>query len=116
MCCALEDALQSHNVEWSADAMKVSCLAHVLNLSAKALLVGLDVTNEKDSNDDPLDLDKNLPELSPLSATHDVARIIIKICLSIVAYYLTKANNNFYSRYGNLVFLLPVLCNKWKHF
>jgi hypothetical protein len=79
MCCALEDALQSQDVDWSADAMKVSCLAHVLNLSAKALLVSLDVTDEESGNDIPPELDESSPELSPSSATNDVARTIIKV-------------------------------------
>ncbi len=79
MCRALEDALRSQDVDWSADAMKVSCLAHVLNLSAKALLVSLDVTNEESGDDIPPELDESSPELSPSSATNDVARTIIKV-------------------------------------
>jgi hypothetical protein len=41
ICHTLEDVLQSQEVELSTKTMKVSCLAHVLNLSARALLVSL---------------------------------------------------------------------------
>jgi hypothetical protein len=108
MCCALKDALRSHNVKWSADVMNVSCLAHVWNLSANALLVGLDVTNEESCIDNLLELDESSPELSPSSATNNVAQTVIKVCCSIVIYYFSKANNTSYGRYTALVFLLPV--------
>ncbi len=36
--CSLETALQSKSIDWNVDAMTVNCLAHILNLSAKALL------------------------------------------------------------------------------
>ncbi len=77
MYCALEDAPWSQNVEWSAHALKVSCLAQALNLSAKALLVSLDVTNKNNGDDYPPELDKSSVELSPSLATNHVARTII---------------------------------------
>jgi hypothetical protein len=38
---SLEQALESRSINWNAEAMTVNCLAHVLNLSAKALLARL---------------------------------------------------------------------------
>ncbi len=35
---SLEESLQNKSINWNADAMTVNCLAHVLNLSTKALL------------------------------------------------------------------------------
>ncbi len=34
-----------HNVAWNAEVAKISCLAHVLNLSAKALLLAVKVAD-----------------------------------------------------------------------
>ncbi len=79
LCRTIEDALQAQDVYWSAEAMKVSCLAHVLNLSAKALLVSLDVTDENGSNETPPELDECSPELIPSTATNDVARTVIRV-------------------------------------
>jgi hypothetical protein len=88
LCHSLEEALRSQDIEWSAKAMKVSCLAHVLNLSAKALLVGLDVTDANDAEDDPPELDETSLELIPSTATNDVARTVIKVieaCLTFIS-------------------------------
>jgi hypothetical protein len=59
--------------------MKVSCLVHVLNLAARALLVGLDVTNSDDEEDDLLVLDETSLELMPSIATTDVAPTVLKV-------------------------------------
>ncbi len=58
-----EQALTSrHDVKWSAEVTKISCHAHVLNLSAKALLLGLTIADDAEPGDgepvtcpDPLD-------------------------------------------------------------
>jgi hypothetical protein len=79
--------------------MKVGCLAHVLNLSAKALLVGLDVTDDTESDDDPPELDECSPKLIPSLATNDVARTVIKVRHSTSALYhvIAKKCNSFSS-------------------
>jgi hypothetical protein len=82
----LQQALSSrHNVSWDAEVAKVSCLAHVLNLSAKSLLLSIKVIDdgEHDDGDAGQDLDPNtfLPDM----AENDVARTVVKVgttCLS----------------------------------
>ncbi len=82
----IEDILQGQNIEWSAEAMNVSCLAHVLNLSVLALLVGLDVTDDRSGELNHPELDESSPELSPNTATNDVAHTIIEVYLHDFTY------------------------------
>ncbi len=59
----------------------------MLNLSAKALLVGLDVTDANDAEDDPPELDETSPELIPSTATNDVARTVIKVIEACLTFF-----------------------------
>jgi hypothetical protein len=43
---ALQSKLCSFGIGWRADAMTVNCMAHILNLSAKALLLGMTLVDE----------------------------------------------------------------------
>ncbi len=53
---ALESMLSKMGITWRANEMTVNCLAHVLNLSAKAQLQGLKLVDDTDtSNEDVLD-------------------------------------------------------------
>jgi hypothetical protein len=90
LCRALEQALQNKNVTWSADAMKVSCLAHVLNLSAKALLLGLKVANDHGDDDEQPELDETLPSLVPGLAANVVASTVVKVCASLLAISISQ--------------------------
>ncbi len=76
---SLEEALCSQDIEWSAKAIKVSFLAHVFNLFAKAFLVGLNATNADDAEDVPPEHVQTSPELIPYMATNDVALTFIKV-------------------------------------
>jgi hypothetical protein len=77
---ALEQVLSSrHNVRWNAEVTKVPCLAHVLNLSAKALLLGLKVADEAEPDPteeitcgDPFDFVPEMPE-------NAVAKTVVKV-------------------------------------
>ncbi len=80
-----EQALTSrHNVKWSAEVTKISCLAHVLNLSAKALLLGLKIADDSEPDEteptassDPLDF---APELAENTVAQTVVKVIDITC------------------------------------
>jgi Tfp pilus assembly protein PilF len=47
----LQQALSGHhNLIWDAEVAKVSCLAHVLNTSAKSLLLGVKIAKEREDD------------------------------------------------------------------
>ncbi len=60
----------------------MSYLAHVINLSAKALPVSLNVIDVNRSDKTLLELDECSLELIPGTTTNDVACTIIKVTLS----------------------------------
>ncbi len=96
LCCTLDQALMNRNSVWSADAMKVSCLAHVLHLAAQALLHILQVTEDGADNEEPAELNANSPMLLPSSAANDVINTVVKVCICSSAlsfiYALSYAN------------------------
>ncbi len=52
---SLESWPGKQHISWSAEAMKVNCLAHVFNLSAQVLLVGLHIADD-DVDDEDFDV------------------------------------------------------------
>jgi hypothetical protein len=90
----LEQIFQSHNIVWNTDTTRISCLAHVLNVSAQVLLLSLKVAAESESftatdkpTNDPLDLSLNL-------AANDVARTVVKESVDFCSiYYSTVVAN-----------------------
>ncbi len=90
----LEQIFQSHNIVWNADTTRVNCLAHVLNLSAQALLLGLKVAAESESftatdelTDNPLDLSLDL-------AANDIARTVVKESIDLRSFYYSTVVAN----------------------
>lgn len=79
LCRTLEQALHVRSVPWSADAMKVSCLAHVLHLSAQALLHGLRVADDLDRNDVEEEPNESSADLNPNLAENPVAATVVKV-------------------------------------
>ncbi len=62
--------------------MKLSSLAHVLNMSANALLIVLDITDDNECDSDPPELDECLQEPNPSAAKNNVTQTMVKVCSS----------------------------------
>ncbi len=80
---SLEQALSGkHNVVWDTEVAKISCLAHVLNLLAKAFLLGVKVADTAEP-DESHDLIYEEPySFVPDKAENSVARTVVKVSLS----------------------------------
>jgi hypothetical protein len=77
MRTSLENMLHAQGITWDAEAMTVSCLPHVLNLSAKVFLAGLnlhyddEIYGAEDPDPDDFDIPDNL-----LGAGATVAKVM----------------------------------------
>ncbi len=77
---SLEQALTGHHgISWSADMTKINCLAHVLNLSAKALLLSVKVAENGDTPDSQHTPSTSPDDLEPEAAEDSVARTVVKV-------------------------------------
>jgi hypothetical protein len=82
---SLEQALMGrHNISWNAEATKINCLAHVLNLSAKALLLGVKVPSEEETSNsgqtaasEPCEV---LPDVAEISVANTVVKVRVLNC------------------------------------
>jgi hypothetical protein len=87
---ALQQALSGyHNVTWDAEVANVSCLAHVLNLSAKSLLHGVNVAEDGEHDDFTAVEEQDPSNFVPDMAENDVARTVVKVspgCLCSTSY------------------------------
>jgi hypothetical protein len=83
MRVSLEQALSgNHNIVWDAEVTKTSCLAHVLNLSAKAFVLGVKVADAAEP-DESHDFTYEEPYAFLLDmAENSVARTVVKVSLS----------------------------------
>lgn len=72
----LEDLLAGYNLEWSPDATKIPCMAHVIQLVVKAILSGFKVSRGEleDIDADDTEIERRLTE----AGTDSVASIIEK--------------------------------------
>ncbi len=84
---ALEKKLGDRGISWRADAMAVNCLAHMLNLSAKALLLGLGFEQEDDGTSD----EEGEDDAHSISSTddmeefpHEVIETVTKVQPSLI--------------------------------
>ncbi len=107
LCRTVEHKLSSMGIGWRADVITVNCMAHILNLSARALLQGVRLVNSNedddednddadddhaddndndgdDDNEDDIyedDIDDNDEDLD--EAENDVAATVVKVCFLI---------------------------------
>jgi hypothetical protein len=80
---SLEQALSGkHNVVGDAEVAKVSCLAHVLNLSAKAFLLGVKVADAAEPDEGHDFIYEEPYSFVPDMAENSVARTVVKVSLS----------------------------------
>ncbi len=76
---SLESWLETQQLTWDAESMKINCLAHVFHLSAKVLLEGIQLYNN-DSDDDDYDVGPTLSESdSNLQVAAGVASTVHKV-------------------------------------
>ena len=74
MADSLEKLLDEEKVEWSANAMKLPCFAHVIHLAVSALLKGMNADPENKSLVTETTDEDVLPEGTSLKATLDKVR------------------------------------------
>ncbi len=83
----LQQALSSrYDVFWDAKVAKVTCLAHVLDVSAKSLLLGIKVVDDEDHDEDDKRQDQDPNTTLPDMAQNDVARTVVKVSASSLIY------------------------------
>jgi hypothetical protein len=68
-----------HTVAWNAEVAKISCLAHVLNLSAKALLLAVKVADSAEPDEDEITSPGDPFEIVPEAAENSVARTVVRV-------------------------------------
>jgi hypothetical protein len=89
---SLEQALTSrHGITWSADMIKINCLAHVLNLLAKALLLGVKVADDSETPDSQQTPSTSPDDFQPEAAEKSVARMVVKVSCQL---YCTSLKYN----------------------